>query len=455
MSITSILSGSRGFSNLIARIGTISGRFGLTSQKFTRLLETYSNLALQTGCTATLPITAVILRRHPELIRRYISKGLEFAVNGYVHIDYRNWRGKDQVEHYKKAIETFGNCRVPYTGFRAPYLRSNLDTPSALSSLGFQYDSSRSIYWNVLEEGGFSQTAWFEYLRVLDYYRSENSLDYLSLPRLYHAQQLVEIPVSLPDDEAMVERLGIKDTAGISRVWNAILQETYKRGELFTLSLHPERIKLCAGALKTLIDQAQRAPLKVWIATLREITDWWKEKENFRFDIQYLGRNRYRFQAICSNQASVLSRNCQVFCSSTPWSEDYRVLEAHNFILESPRMPVIGLGLNTSPAAVHFLQSEGYPFEISSESDKYGLYFEDLNVFQPSDERRLVDSIHFSNAPLIRFWRWPYQYRSALSITGDIDSITLFDFALRLIEARRFRSRSKSSTEVSHAVAAN
>lgn len=448
MNIAKSLSASRGTSNLLSRIGTIFNRFGMTSGKFEALLERYSALTMEAKCTATLPITAVILKRHPDLIRKFDQKGLKFDVHGYIHIDYQQLSAKEQIEDYKKAIDTFSVCGVPFTGFRAPYLRFNTDTDYALSSLQFPYDSSRSIYWNVINKTDYPKEAWYEYIKELIFYQSNNSLDCLSLPEFSKDQNLIEIPVSLPDDESMIERLGITEPAAITQIWSEILKETYIRGELFTVQLHPERIMICGDALRTVIQNARRHQPAIWLASLQEIASWWKEKEAFSCEIQPGENGLHHIKTQCSNRATLMVRYCSVSCETSDWMNDYRVITARDFTLESSRKPVIGVGLNSSPEAIRFLRSEGYQVEASNQPEKYAYYLGNLNKFQPTDRRRLAEEIEYSGAPLIRYWRWPYQSRSALTITGDIDSITLFDFALRILEARRQSKRQKYQVEV-------
>ncbi len=448
MNIAKVFSGSRSPANLISRMGTIVSRFGLTSGRFERLLDSYSSITTRAGCIATLPITAVILKRHPRLIRQYNQKGIEFAIHGYLHIDYQKLTVTEQIEHFKKAVDTFNNCEVPFTGFRAPYLRVNNETPLALSSLNFLYDSSDSIYWNVLQKSDFPPQAWSEYLRLFDYYQSHSSQRYLSLPRCSNGSRLIEIPVSIPDDEAMVERLGIIDEAGITQVWSAILKETYNRGELFTLQLHPERILLCGTALTSIIRQAKELKPPVWVTTLKEIARWWQEKERFVFKIQPYGNGKYTVKALCSEKATILIRNCRASFPVVEWKDGYQRLDARYFVLESPRPPVIGAASDSSPEAVQFLRSEGFIVEINDQPERYGLYFNNLQLFQQADEKRISDIIERSDAPLVRFWRWPDKSRSALTVSGDIDSITLLDFGLRLLEARQKRKRIKCETEV-------
>jgi len=46
-----------------------------------------------------------------------------------------------------------------------------------------------------------------------------------------------------------------------------------------------------------------------------------------------------------------------------------------------------------------------------------------------------VELIHYIEAvadPLIRHWGWPGGAKSAMRVTGDLDALTLLDYALRL-----------------------
>ena len=53
-------------------------------------------------------------------------------------------------------------------------------------------------------------------------------------------------------------------------------------------------------------------------------------------------------------------------------------------------------------------------------------------------ERRaaLVDHVEGSDAALVRLALWPDRYHAALAVSGDIDSITVQDFFLRILEVR-------------------
>jgi len=432
MSLTNFLSKSRGPGNLVARIRSILSRFSVSSAKYEDLLRRYSDITRQAGLKPTLPITAVTLKRHPGLIRELCQQGVEFAVHGYIHTDYNVLSMTEQKRHYKKAVDIFKDCQIPFTGFRAPFIRVNDNTLRALRDLGFFYDSSSAVHWEVINKGKFARNSWAEYERVLDYYKPRQAQHCLALPRSFDG--IIEIPLSMPDDEIMVDRLGITDKGEISDIWMAILDKTYSLGELFTIQLHPERILYCESALLNVIREAHKLKPSVWVASLQEIADWWREKDRFDFKIRHLGDNTYGVQADCSDRATILLKNCKANVPVKEWFDGYQSIADRDFVIESPKRPVIGVGRDSSSAAIKFLKSEGYIIEPGTESDNCEIYLGDLKQFNETDEKRLSREIESSGAPLLRYWRWPDQARSACSITGDIDSITLIDFVLRIFE---------------------
>jgi hypothetical protein len=432
MSPVMFLSKSRGTGNLIARIRAVLSRFGISPERFVRLLDRYSTVTRTLNCTPTFPIPAQILKRHPGLIRALCRRGVEMAVHGYIHTDYGVLPLEEQDKHFKKAVAIFNECRVSFTGFRAPFLRINDRTPRALSTNGFTYDSSYAINWDVLEKVEYPESCWEDYTRLIDFYQSKKAQDYLALPR--PVDGYIEIPVSIPDDEAIVDRLNIIDGKEISRIWQGILAQSYARGELFNIQLHPERISFCESALVDVIQKAKELVPPVWIATLKEIAAWWREKDGFSFEISPSGGNRYRIKANCTGRATILIKKCRVDREAAEWADGYQSVGAGDFVLESPVRPVIGVGRDTSPAALEFLKSEGYPVERGEKSGNFSIYLDGLSSFGRADERPLAARIEQSAAPLLRYWRWPDRSRSAVSVTGDIDSITLMDFVLRIYE---------------------
>jgi len=439
MNAKHLLSKSRGNRNLLLRIITVLTRFGITAKRFQHLLNRYFTVADNLDFTPTFAITAVTLNRHPDMIIELHRQGVEFAVHGYIHTDYRFVSLEQQTQHFNKAVSVFEKSRVPFTGFRAPFLRINGTTPKVLGILGFAYDSSHIINWNVIGDTKYPKHSLHEYNRLLDYYMPLSAEEHLSLPRFING--FVEIPVSMPDDEAMVDRLGIMDKKEISKIWLDILHRTHDRGELFTVQLHPERIAFCETALVDVVQEARQLDPQVWVATLREIAEWWNERTGFTFGIDAQGNGKYKVKAGCSERATLLVKNCEADKSSTDWAHGYRSINAREFILESPMRPAIGVSPDSSPTAVKFLKTEGFVVEQSEQPENYSIYLSDLVEFTEADEKPLSDKIEQSDVPLLRFGRWPCQARSALSITGDIDSITLIDFVLRTFENWRQNRR--------------
>ena len=428
-----IFSKSRGLKSFFLRVSTVVSNFGFTPKPFKRLLQNYQSITEELGCVPTFPITAVVLKRHPELIKQMSDQGVEFAVHGYVHVDYYVIPQSVQEKHYQDASILFREKNIPFAGFRAPFLRINEDTFSALDKVGFNYDSSLTVHWDVIDNSKYSQHTWNEYNRVLDFYRSRPAEAMPVLPRFVN--NLIEIPVSLPDDEMTVERLGIDDPRDIADFWEDIFKQTQSLGELFTVQLHPERFTLCWLALDRVIKLAKRANPPVWITTLRQIAQWWRERAGFAFDIKLKAKGKYHIKVDCSSRATILVRNGKTNIESTNWYDGYHTINEREFILESNYRPAIGVASNSADEAISFLQAEGYIVEKTANPSEYSIYLGNLKNFKRTDERNLIERIDESENPIVRFWRWPDQARSAITITGDIDSITIADFVKRIIES--------------------
>jgi hypothetical protein len=288
------------------------------------------------------------------------------------------------------------------------------------------------VHWDVLDRDSYADDMWHEYERLLSFYNSKMDCNYIALPR--SDDGLVEIPVSIPDDEALIERLGVTQGERIGAIWEEMLKRTYERGELFTLQLHPERIDLCKSALAHVIQRARCYTPSVWVASLREISEWWQKKDRFAFDVYHESKNRYKVKADCTDRAGVLIKNCKTDVSTDEWFDGYKIVNAREFCLETPKRPSIMVSKNTAPEVFSFLRNEGYVVESDGKDGDCGIYLDDLDQFTGADEKPLLERIEKSQAPLLRFWRWPDRSRSAVSVTGDIDAITLLDFGLRILE---------------------
>ena len=415
------------FLDVLIRFFKILKRYGLDSKKMESNLKVYLQILRKHGIVPSFFLTATALNKHAELINRFAGNGAEFCVHGYKHIDYTNLPHEVFTRHLVKALDIFKEQKVPFSGFRFPYLKYEKNMIAALGKYSIKWDSSSNILWHVLKDLTFEEKQWMKYHAMLKQYNSKSSDCYISVPRF--CGSILEIPVSLPDDD-LLERLGIRRAEVVADIWTRILKQTYSRGELFALQLHPERILYCKEALKHLIIKANSSEPGIWVAPLSSIYEWWKEKAQFRIKLKKVGVNEYEFHAHCSERGTVLikSNDCEPF----NLLDGYAIADNNTFKIKSRKRPIIGVSKMSSPNLINFLRNEGLIFEIDSTDNGYSVFLDESEPFNEEDELRILQKIHGINLPLVRFWRWPNGCQSALSITGDIDALSSIDFFQRV-----------------------
>jgi peptidoglycan/xylan/chitin deacetylase (PgdA/CDA1 family) len=394
-------------------------------------MDKYLEILSSHGIGPTFPISGKVLNDHLDVVRKYYRMGVEFAVHGYHHIDYSNLTYDDSLRDLGEAVRLFKENNIFSSGCRFPYLKYGKECMAALKELSFKWDSSHTILWEVMEESKVNSKKSLNYRNMLDQYNYKPSSRYLSLPKYYDG--LLEIPVSLPDDD-LLERLGIKDNKAVGEIWGGILQQTHSRGEMFTLQLHPERILVFKEALKSMIQSAKESYPRVWISSLGNIYAWWKEKEGFTITLKNEGNSEYQVEAKCSPRATLLVRS--KYLAGSEFYSGYSVMKKQRFSIRSNKVPIVGIPKDSSRELVSFLKNEGFIFEMSEEKERYSVYLNNAEDFLEKDEVKTLETIHSSDLPLIRFWRWPGECKSALSITGDIDALSSADFLLRILELR-------------------
>jgi hypothetical protein len=414
---------------LLKRARSITNRYGLTPAKMDRALHLFAQTLGRFDCGASLPLTAVALKRNSGTIAKYLDQNIEFAVHGYTHIDYAQLSPEEQLAHLRRARETFAAAGVEAVGFRSPYLRRGSHLYAAIEAAGFSYVSNQPFMWDVLDGDDFAPSTHVGYERAVNFYDPWPASERLSLPRL--CNQVVEIPVSLPDDEILLDRLGGETNGLVEKAWRRILFQTYQRGGLCTIQLHPERIARCADGLSAVLAEAHTFTPSVWVARLDEIAAWWRARAGANVEIADAGNSEFHLVVAGPSGITVLARAFQVDAATVPWADGYRRVEAMSFTVRAPYRPFIGLSPGASPKLTDFLQQQGYVVETSEESHRYSYYF-DQTEFTSEHERPLLAQIEGTDRPLVRLGRWPNGARSALAITGDIDALTIWDYGLRL-----------------------
>jgi peptidoglycan/xylan/chitin deacetylase (PgdA/CDA1 family) len=411
--------------NLARRLMSIGQNYGVTPAKMERALALLAETLHRFGCSGTFPTVAVVLARHAHLFQKYQGRGLEFAIHGYRHIDYQLLPPAEQLTQLELAKQRFERIGVQAAGFRGPYLHTNADTLAAIRRQNLVYDSSESLAWEL--DNGRETPA---YRHVLGFYGAHSTADYPSLPRLEAG--LVHIPYSLPDDEALANRLELKTTEQMNAIWLAVLRRSYQLGELFTLGLHPERTFFCLAPLTAVLAEARRLDPPVWIARLDEIAAWWQARAAAQVELIDQGHNQFKIRVNGPPELTILSRGLQLDVPTRSWAGGYRQILANSFTAQAEVRPWLGLSPQASPALANFLQQQGYITQVSKTPGLHAYYFEQAN-FAPEEQRPLLAQLESPDRPLVRLGRWPNGAQSALSITGDIDCLTLWDYAARFL----------------------
>src|SRR5206468_7434330 len=122
--------------------------------------------------------------------------------------------------------------------------------------------------------------------------------------------------VGVPDADIPLDLLRLAEPA-LSAEWLHILDLTYLRGELFTVQLHPERIRELEQALGAVLAEARRRRPAVYIARLDELADWWLRRSRFSLAVTRAGEGRCRVRLTAHADATLPGRGLAV--AGSPW----------------------------------------------------------------------------------------------------------------------------------------
>lgn len=435
---------TKGTHNFTRRLRTVFTRFGFSEAQTRQALYTVIETLHHYGAAPTFFIPAVVLRRHPGLLAEITRRGAEVGVHGYVHNDYRTLNKEKQYTQTQQAISVFEQTHIPYQGFRNPYLGWTEESLEVFSDLGFVYESNEAVLHDVIDMNQLSPLIRDGYEKSLALFQAIPCSSYALRP--HFEGNLLRIPTSIPDDEMLFDRLRITKPEEVGILWSTVMSRVYEMGGLYTLNLHPERGILCKQALDILLTYAYSRPQSVWITRLGDIAQWWKERSQFSLTFTPQGEQRWHVVASCTPQATVLARHLTVENASTVSrsAADMHV-QSTSFTVSATHCPCIALSPETPEAVADFLQEQGYPTVrcLQTGAELYTLYLDEReglgNTRQEQLERRsaLVEKIERLGKPLIRFGNWPNGNKAALAISGDIDSVTVQDFFLRVIEVSR------------------
>jgi peptidoglycan/xylan/chitin deacetylase (PgdA/CDA1 family) len=437
---------TKGIHNFARRLWTVFSRFGFSEKRTRRALYSIINTVGEYRSAPTFFIPAVVLNRHPQLIAELSRGGTEVGIHGYVHNDYRFLAEEEQYRQTNRAISVFERVQVPFYGFRNPYLGWNDASLRVFAALKFAYESNEAVLHDVIDIDALSPLIRSGYEKSLTLFQAIPCNAYTLRPRL--EGELVRIPTSIPDDEMLFDRLRITEPKEVGKIWSDVMQRVYDLGGIYTLNLHPERGVLCQQALSFLLSHADATLKKVWITRLQDVARWWKERRQFSFQITLLADQQWQVEVDCTPEATILGRHLffeeqQLDAPATSsWSDNVVRIESQRFALHASHIPCIGLSQQSHQEVADFLSEQGYAYMrcLPEEASRFSHYIDLPQGLQKSPiERReqcsmLVQEIEGLEAPLLCFGCWPNGNRAALAVSGDIDSVTIQDFFLRIVE---------------------
>jgi len=228
--------------DLFRRFIRIFLRYGFLSNKMINKIKAYQEILNNFNAPATFFITAKPLEKHIQALSKCIEQNIEIGIHGYEHLDYTKLSNDVVHSHFRKAKKIFEDNHIKVSLYRFPYLKHSEKFLSILKGLSLDCDCSTTIYWGNDAEHCNQDRIKLQSLKTyLDQYEWKSADSSISIPRV--TDGVVEIPVSLPDDD-LLERAHLLNPQTVQNIWGEILRQTYFRGELFTLQLHQERIFL-------------------------------------------------------------------------------------------------------------------------------------------------------------------------------------------------------------------
>jgi peptidoglycan/xylan/chitin deacetylase (PgdA/CDA1 family) len=416
----------RGPKFVYQRGARLLSRYSFAPGKAMRRIERCVATLAEHGCAPTFPTPGILLERNPDFVRRLQGEGAEIAVHGYQHVNLNAFTLEEARGQLERAARTFERLGIQAHGFRGPYIGCGDELIDSLPAGLFGYSSNKAIRWDSFIDASSQKKGY--YATVEKFYQARDSVDTMCVP--WNRSRLVEIPVCVPDDLQLLDGLQL-GTVGLAQAWRQMLQQTYQRGELFTLLFHTELAALCEQPFKDLLCTAHAYQPPVWIARLYEIADWWAEKSAFKVEITP-DNSSLILEFSCSARATILARGLGSFGSAGIWDGAYYRLPADTLRLPAGPHPFVGLHKDAPEKVVSFLKEQGYIVHTGEMAASCGTYIDIVTLSRLSSQVQIINYIESQSSPLVRYGRWPEGAKSALCVTGDLDALSLMDYASRL-----------------------
>jgi peptidoglycan/xylan/chitin deacetylase (PgdA/CDA1 family) len=411
-----------------ARAGSLLRRYDVSGRRARERALALTRLLGRFGARPTFAVPGSVVLRDPKFFRSLQGQGAELAVHSFDHLDFRGLDEQARRDQLLRAASAFEAAGLPFTGYRCPYMSWDPSMRRALPVDLFTYSSNTTIGWPAAgaAESGSLVESLDAFYQPLPY---ENTT---STP--WWSYGLVEIPAAVPDDLQLHDGMGLGES-GLADAWLVMLERSYERGELFAPLFHPESFDRFTNAFERTLDDAVSRPHGVWIARLDEIAAWWSERAEFEISSQPHD-DALRIDVHCSDRATVLVRGFGSGVGRPAW-DGYQVIDERTILTPDARRPIVGLADGVPDSTAAFLTNQGFQTECGPGADDCSIVLTASTCASLGDSPALLGHIEASDAPLLRFWRWPSGNRSALAFAGDLDALSLIDYAGRLRRRQR------------------
>lgn len=417
----------RGVRFIFQRAKMLNERYGVLPGKAIERIRHSMGELKRYECLPTFFVPAVVVNRNLDFIRELQDQGCEIGVHGYQHVDLKSVSPAEGSRQLLRAMKSLLRSGLEVHGFRCPYLSATDDLLRELPAELFKYSSNKAIEWTYHNPVGKETPLLFN--TIQQFYQPSAAESSISLPWMQHG--MVEIPVCVPDDLQLHDGLDY-ELDEIAGAWSELLNQTYQRGELFNLMFHPELFALCEAPFVNVLREARALTGKVWVTRLRDISAWWREKETFSADIER-ENGGYLLNFHRSHRGTLLYRGFEDGQPSIPWDKKYRRLRSLQMAVKGPTLPLIGLLPGIPEWVSSSLKRMGYLVASGENTRNCGFLIDSDIAEHYSNPVLLIAHIESLDLPMVRFWPWPDGHRSALCLTGDLDALSLMDYATRLL----------------------
>ena len=225
------------------------------------------------GIGITIPVTGEILTEdRADFLNSLLNDKFEIAVHGFHHEDFSIQTEERLIEDISRAKEVFGKYGFHVAGYRAPYLKSGKNLLPLLAESGFLYSSSRTAImdWTLARNRDLLAETDKIASHIYDFKRA-HEVD------IHDTDGLIDIPVSLPDDEILIDRMGIRDDDLLGSILEDVIRASLKSVSFAVIQIHPERYPLMRKALLSFVDRLLSEG-GISFVTLRNLSDFLRSR---------------------------------------------------------------------------------------------------------------------------------------------------------------------------------